>query len=177
MIKFYQTSCGSDCTGPYAIEFSMPMTVRKFINELLTNYPDEWGYIGIKHKDAIFGNPYCEYNRGKLLSSLPEEYLDKEILNIAGSGGWTRSDFIIETEPIKALEEKKIIKGVPDQEKLVQYYGNMVAVQTLKLSKALLDDYRNKFYTDNIDIDIAIQIINKQIEDIKKGGILEDNSN
>ena len=95
MIKFEQISCGSDCTGPYKVDISMPMTVREFIDEILTNYKSEWGYIGIYKKGEWFGYPRCEYKWGKLLYSLPKEYLDKQIEKVSGSGGWSRSDFIL----------------------------------------------------------------------------------
>ena len=95
MIKFIQISCGSDCTGPYEVTISKPMTVREFIDELLTSYPDEWGYIGIYKEGEWFGYPHCEYKWGKLLYSLPEEYLDKQIEKVSGHGGWSNSDFIL----------------------------------------------------------------------------------
>lgn len=96
MIRFRQTSCGSDCTGPYDVEISKPMTVRQFINELLTNYKSEWGYVGIYSKGTIFGEPRCEYRHGELVTSpLPESYLDKQIDFVDGGGGWSRSDFTL----------------------------------------------------------------------------------
>lgn len=96
MIRFRQISCGSDCTGPYDVEISKPMTVRQFINELLTDYPREWGYVGIYSEGAIFGEPRCEYSHGALSTPpLPESYLDKQIDSVDGSGGWSRSDFIL----------------------------------------------------------------------------------
>lgn len=98
MIDFYQISCGSDCTGPYSVSISKPMTVREFINELLSTYPGEWGYIGIYKYGTIFGDPYCEYWHGKLLYSLPDEYLDRKIEQVDGSGGWSRSDFLLKVE-------------------------------------------------------------------------------
>lgn len=95
MIKFKQLSCGSDCTGPYKVDISLPMTAREFIDEILTNYKSEWGYIGIYKKGEIFGYPRCEYSHGELLSLLPEEYLDRQIEKVSGSGGWSNSDFIL----------------------------------------------------------------------------------
>lgn len=95
MIKFEQLYSGSDCTGPYKVDISLPMTVREFIDEILTDYKSEWGYIGIYKEGEFLGYPYCEYKHGKLLYSLPEEYLDRQIEKVSGSGGWSRSDFIL----------------------------------------------------------------------------------
>lgn len=95
MITFRQINCGSDCTGSYIVTISKPMTVREFVDELLIKYSSEWGYIGIYKQGEIFGNPSLEYKHGKLLSLLPNEYLDKEIERVDGSGGWSRSDFIL----------------------------------------------------------------------------------
>ena len=105
MIKYRLLYMGSDCTGPYDITISLPMTVGEFISELLETYPDEWGYIGIynKYKNLeVFGDPYCEYRDGKLLSTLPEDYMDMQIESVNGSGGWTRSDYILH---VKEMEE------------------------------------------------------------------------
>ena len=95
MITFRQISCESDCTGPYVVNISKSMTVKNFIDELLEKYPYEWGYIGIYKNGTYFGEPHCEYKRGKLLYSLPNEYLNRQIKSVDGSGGWYRSDFIL----------------------------------------------------------------------------------
>lgn len=94
-IEFHQISCGSDCTGPYRVEIQKPMTVRKFINDLLAQYPGEWGHIGIYKKGTTFGSPKCDYEHGRLLNNLPEEYLDKEIEGVTGGGGWSYSTFTL----------------------------------------------------------------------------------
>lgn len=101
MIKYRLLHMGSDCTGPYDVTISLPMTVREFISELLETYPDEWGYIGIYKKNEIFGYPSCEYKKGKLLSTLPEEYMDMQIESVAGSGGWSNSDYILRIKESK----------------------------------------------------------------------------
>ena len=94
MISWTQTSCGSDCTGPYNVIFAKGMTVRQFIDEMLTEHDSEWGYIGIyRPKSILFGKPCIEYSHGALKETMPDEYLDKVIINVNGSGGWSRSDF------------------------------------------------------------------------------------
>ena len=95
MISYKLLHMGSDCTGPYDVTISLPMTVGEFISELLETYPDEWGYIGIYKENELFGYPRCEYRSGKLLSTLPEEYMDMQIESVNGSGGWSCSDYIL----------------------------------------------------------------------------------
>lgn len=97
MVVWDQISCGSDCTGPYYVRWSKPMTVGEFIDEIITNYQSEWGYIGIYSNDryATFGDPVCEYSHGQITKPMPDEYLSKQIKEITGSGGWSRSDFLL----------------------------------------------------------------------------------
>lgn len=99
MIHFEQISCGSDCTGPYVVIFSKGMTVGDFISEILQFHTSEWGYIGIHYPGEVFGKPYIEYSKGKLTTEpMPDEFLDKKIISVSGSGGWSRSDFILYIE-------------------------------------------------------------------------------
>lgn len=93
MIRWTQTYCGSDCTGPYDVTYTEGMTVRQFIDEILTEHDSEWGYIGIDSPGTIFGNPCFEYSHGATKETLPDEYLDKVIIDVKGHGGWSRSDF------------------------------------------------------------------------------------
>ena len=97
----YGRECG-DCTSEYIITTDN-VTVEDFINEWITQYPNEWGYFGIKNADApFFGNPLCEYRCGKLITEpLPKRFLCKKIKSVTGSGGWSRSDFQFEVEDIK----------------------------------------------------------------------------
>ena len=70
------------------------MTIRQFIDEWLKN-DSEWGYFGIADGKSIFGSPLCEYTRGKIKGEpLPDDILDRKFEYVAGSGGWSRSDFI-----------------------------------------------------------------------------------
>ena len=97
MIKFYQIYCGSNCTGPYSVEISKPMTVKEFIDELLSEYPSEWG-------DIRFRDLCCRYSRGKLYDSVPDKYLDRQIEEVSGGGGWTYSVFNLR---LKETEEER----------------------------------------------------------------------
>lgn len=86
-----------DCMSNYLIEFEKQYTVDEFIDEILKK--DEWGCIGIYNKTdrfVAFGNPYCEYSRGKILTDhLPQEYMDKKIVKCKANGGWTMMDYLL----------------------------------------------------------------------------------
>ena len=85
---------GSDCTGPYYNTTKKSFTVRDFVNAVIAD-TREWGYIGIAAPRAIFGNPNIEYKYGKLIANFPDEILNKQVLELSGSGGWSRSDYIL----------------------------------------------------------------------------------
>lgn len=98
MIKITYGREYCDCTCEYTITISKPMTVREFIEEWMAD-GNEWGYFGIYDGETIFGNPNCEYSHGKIKGDpLPEEWLDRQINRVIGSGGWSRSDFVFELE-------------------------------------------------------------------------------
>ena len=85
---------GSDCTGSYYITPKKSFTVRDFVNAVIAD-TREWGYIGIAATRVIFGNPNIEYKYGKLIANFPDEILNKQVLELSGSGGWSRSDYIL----------------------------------------------------------------------------------
>lgn len=85
----------SDDTWDYIIKTDNK-TVGDFIREVLKD-EREWGYFGIYNskKSSVFGDPRCEYGDGKIIGEpLPQEYLNKEIKSVSGSGGWSRSDYL-----------------------------------------------------------------------------------
>lgn len=95
MINICYGTTGGDETCPYYVEIS-PMTVGEFIDEWLKEHPKEWGYLGIADGDSIFGSPKCEYSYGEIKGEpIPNIYLRKQIKRVTGSGGWSRSDFLI----------------------------------------------------------------------------------
>lgn len=72
-------------------------TVGDFINEVLMERKSEWGYFGIYDSNVFsaFGNPKCEYRYGEIITEpLPKKFMDKEIKEVFGSGGWSRSDYL-----------------------------------------------------------------------------------
>ena len=85
-----------DETWSYIITYPEGMTVREFINERLAD-EREWGYFGIYDKNQYWfenGNPCCQYRDGKIIKDpLPDDVLDSVIMDVSGSGGWSRSDF------------------------------------------------------------------------------------
>ena len=87
--------------GPYGDEMStydghlnQLLTVRKFINAVFEQYPNEWGTI------HIFNDTYLEYCYGeiKYISSQFNEYLDKKIKSFTVRGGWYCMDYNLVVE-------------------------------------------------------------------------------
>ena len=86
---------GSDCTGSYYITPKKSFTVRDFVNAVIAD-TREWGYIGIAAPRTIFGSPNIKYEWGKLTTAnFSDEILNKQVLGLSGSGGWSRSDYIL----------------------------------------------------------------------------------
>lgn len=99
---FQIKQCGperGDCTAPYEVNLDKEYLVREFIEEVLKN-KREWGYIGIKTDNIwkYFGDPKCEYRYGKLLNTLPDDYMSRKIKSVTTDGGWSRMDYILELE-------------------------------------------------------------------------------
>lgn len=90
-----------DCTTPYVIELEKEYTVQEFIDAVLLK-SDEWGYIGIEHKLATFGKPFCEYKYGQLLYELPKEILNKKVVSVRAHGGYTRMDYCLTIDTTKS---------------------------------------------------------------------------
>jgi hypothetical protein len=86
---------GGDETAPYIVEGYKATTVREFIQEVLEERPDEWGYFSFN--GCFVANPNrCEYKHGKLLNNFPNSsILDEEIYYVKSSGGWSRMDYEI----------------------------------------------------------------------------------
>lgn len=98
MIKLTQcTPTGGDCTAGYSVKMDKEYTVKEFVDEILKN-ANEWGYIGIfKEGQAWYerGTPHCEFRRSELITKLPDEIMDKIIVNAKASGGWSRMDYLL----------------------------------------------------------------------------------
>ncbi len=85
-----------DCTASYFVDLDKEYTVSEFIKTVLTRN-DEWGYIKIHQRPPVsyFDYPKCEYRYGKLLSKLPDKYMDKTIKLVEGDGGWSAMDYVL----------------------------------------------------------------------------------
>lgn len=88
-----------DETTPYKVTDFKSRTVGEFIQEVLMENPDEWGYISVGgHFYQTRKRGSCEYRYGKLLSEMPEELLDVEIREVLANGGWSCMDYTINWE-------------------------------------------------------------------------------
>lgn len=97
-LNFIQThSVGGDCTAPYNVEISREISVKEFVEYILTKCKGEWGYIDIENEQIR-----CEYRYGKLLNEMPNYVLNKRISSIKSVGGWSRMDYYIKI----IMEEK-----------------------------------------------------------------------
>lgn len=96
MFSFKSTgSVRGDCTAPYDVILDKTYTVEEFVEAVLTIH-DEWGYIGISKKGAIFGDPKCEYRYGELITEpLPDNVLNRKVKEAKASGGYTRMDYFL----------------------------------------------------------------------------------
>lgn len=84
-----------DCTAPYKVTNYKSTTVREFIDEVIRERSNEWGYFSI-NGGFVLNNDRCEYRYGKLLYDFPDSsVLDKRIDHINGDGGWSRMDYSI----------------------------------------------------------------------------------
>lgn len=86
-----------DGTAPYEVAVTENGTVEDFIDAVIGNCSDEWGYIGIKADGHIFGKPNMEYRYGKTINrEALKAFESLPFKNITASGGWSRMDYLIE---------------------------------------------------------------------------------
>lgn len=126
-----------DCTRPYHITLNRSdITVKEFIDYVLSELKSEWGYIRIynwKIKTPWDADYEFEYRHGvaKADEVVPSWILASCIKQLAGSGGWSRSDWdiIIEgeeqmTELEKLIEQKKEIeRRIKELKEQPRYFG------------------------------------------------------
>ena len=101
---------GSDCTAPYDVEISGQCSVDDFIECVLTQFPQEWGYIGVAD-GSILGYPRIEYARGKVTveSKDFQDIRDCIVVKAFASGGWSRMDYLITVEQNEQTEPSDLI--------------------------------------------------------------------
>lgn len=83
----------SDCTSFYDASFKVPPTFEEFMQYLIIEQSQEWGYIALDN----WLNRIVEYRWGKIVSAT-EEYdknKDKRIVLHNMHGGWSRMDYVI----------------------------------------------------------------------------------
>lgn len=85
-----------DCTYAYKVDGYSARTVREFIDEVLHERPQEFGYIAVG--GMFISHPCCEYRYGKLLSTLSDDLLDKRIVRVDADGGWSNMDYALYVE-------------------------------------------------------------------------------
>ena len=91
-----------DQTREYIIKLYPNNTVRNVIQDIISN-PREWGYIELKlgdWKERYYNR--LEYGHSVVINLDKVTYwkdkLDKKVISITGSGGWSRSDYQLEIE-------------------------------------------------------------------------------
>lgn len=87
---------GEDCTAPYSVEMSKNCTVQEFVECVLEQFSDEWGYIGIEHGRSIFGKPCIEYKYGKITTeNRLKDVGNANVMKATSIGGWSRMDYLL----------------------------------------------------------------------------------
>lgn len=84
-----------DATAPYNVILKDEnVLVGNFIQEVLEQRPDDWGYIHIRKERVI------AYKKGKIIyqSSLLDMFHHLRIKNVKAYGDWSRMDYYIEVE-------------------------------------------------------------------------------
>jgi hypothetical protein len=84
----------SDSSATYDV-VTDAKTVREFIHQILTEFDDEWGCIGVASQ-YIFGEPRCEYRYGQIVGgALPDMVLDASLKSVLAFGGWSNMDYVL----------------------------------------------------------------------------------
>ena len=87
------SSVGGDCTCSYNVSLDKEYTVNEFIETVLKEKKNEWGYINIFFSDYYDRYKICEYKYGEIISIANEEYLNKKVIGVTASGGYSRMDY------------------------------------------------------------------------------------
>ena len=89
------TGVGSDCTSGYHVDFYNKYTVKEFINEILTKYPREFGFMSIKSGKKYVAS--IEFSMGDITGDdgIDEEVFNSVIKSATASGGWGQMNYDI----------------------------------------------------------------------------------
>jgi len=82
------TPIAGDETAGYDVILDKEYSVKELL-ETVVNIKGEWGYF------SVINGSRCEYKWGELLSSLKEDDLNKKVLKVGASGGWSRMDYYV----------------------------------------------------------------------------------
>jgi len=82
------TQIGSDETAGYDVILDKEYTVKELLDTVVS-IKSEWGYFVVKNGSG------CEYKWGELLSNLKEKDLNKKVVKVSASGGWSRMDYYV----------------------------------------------------------------------------------
>lgn len=90
---------GDQCYG-YKVSIDEPCTVKRFIEEILKQHPDEWGEFSItplaEMRYYTGREQKVEYEKGgKLKNAVPPEIAGKHIKAVKARGGWTAMTYFI----------------------------------------------------------------------------------
>ena len=112
-----------DCTRPYHVTLNRSdITVKEFIDYVLSERKSEWGYIRIYNwgNKAPWDADYkFEYKHGeaKVDEVVPSRILASCIKQLVGSGGWSRSDWDIIIEGKEQMNKEDAIKKLEIEKK------------------------------------------------------------
>lgn len=88
-----------DQTSGYEIEFEKPMTVKQFMDAVITERSGEWGNFALKND---WTKKLAEYKHGSITIINDSYYpaADKTIKSISANGGWSLMsyDIVLENE-------------------------------------------------------------------------------
>lgn len=87
----------SDCTTPYYFSMDHPYSVKDFIEDMLAQFPNEWGHIQLYKRGEIWGKNIvqCEYEYSRLKTLLPEKYMNREVYMAEAWAGFSRMDIVL----------------------------------------------------------------------------------
>ena len=80
-------SAGSDCMAEYDGILNKPLTVKEFIDAVLTEHKNDWGAVQVNYSRNAW------YRHGKLENKMPKKYLKLNVVSFNAIGGWSRMDY------------------------------------------------------------------------------------
>lgn len=110
-----------DCFGTRDITtyitMDHPYTVKEFVNDVLRQFPNHWGYIQLYKRGEIWGKDVvqCEYEYGHLKTSLPERYINREVYKAEVKNGVPSMDITL-TLQTKGYESWNVIREMEESE-------------------------------------------------------------